>query len=133
MLIASPKAHSDLCFPPVQSKIASFSSLTLRSQRRRGKVSPCPPKLPASPSRAHTPYGTRMFAKVRRTNLLLILVHLHPTLSLSILRSRCLLALVQRSHLLLLLRLLLSLRIHCSRGHGFLHRFLLCFLMYRDT
>ena len=29
---------------------------------------------------AHTPYGTRMFAKVRRTNLLLILVHLHPTL-----------------------------------------------------
>ena len=61
------------------------------------------------------------------------LVHLHPTLSLNILRSRCRQHLVQRSHLLLLLRLLLSLRIHCSRGHGFLHRFLLCFLMYRDT
>ena len=60
-------------------------------------------------------------------------VLMHPTLSLDILRSRCLRCLVQRSHLLLLLRLLLSLRIHCSRGHGFLHRFLLCFLMYRDT
>ena len=87
----------------------------------------------ASPSRAHTPQGTRMFAKVRRTNLLLILVLMHPTLSLNILRSRYHLALVQRSHLLLLLRLLLSLRIHCSRGHGFLHRFLLCFLMYKGT
>ena len=60
-------------------------------------------------------------------------VLMHPTLSLNILRIRCPLALVQRSHLLLLLRLLLSLRIHCSRGHGFLHRFLLCFLMYRGT
>ena len=58
---------------------------------------------------------------------------MHPTLSLNILRSHYPLALVQRSHLLLLLRLLLSLRIHCLRGHGFLHRFLLCFLMYRDT
>ena len=60
-------------------------------------------------------------------------VLMHPTLSLNILRSRYRQHLVQRSHLLLLLRLLLSLRIHCSRGHGFLHRFLLCFLMYRDT
>ena len=60
-------------------------------------------------------------------------VLMHPTLSLNILRSRYRQHLVQRSHLLLLLRLLLILRIHCSRGHGFLHRFLLCFLMYRDT
>ena len=148
-------------------------SLRLRSVHNGGGVRFRPVRRSsASPSRAHTPYGTRMFAKVRRTNLLLIskssvglsaglfaLPHaltsyrslvftarvalpfnsrftpvlMHPTLSLDILRSRCRQHLVQRSHLLLLLRLLLSLRIHCSRGHGFLHRFLLCFPMYRDT
>ena len=115
--------------PPVQSKIASFALLTTADGVRFRK------RPPAHRRRAfaHTPYGTRMFAKVRRTNLLLILVLMHPTLSLDILRSRCHQCLVQRSHLLLLLRLLLSLRIHCSRGHGFLHRFLLCFLMYKDT
>ena len=109
-------------------------SFRLRSIRNGGGVR-FRKRPPAHRRRAfaHTPYGTRMFAKVRRTNLFLILVHLHPTLSLNILRSRCRRCLVQRSHLLLLLRLLLSLRIHCSRGHGFLHRFLLCFLMYRGT
>ena len=148
-------------------------SFRLRSIRNGGGVRfrKCPPAHRRR-AFAHTPYGTRMFAKVRRTNLLLIskssvglsaglfaLPHaltsyrslvftarvalpfnsrftpvlMHPTLSLNILRSRCLRCLVQRSHLLLLLRLLLSLRIHCSRGHGFLHRFLLCFLMYKDT
>ena len=109
-------------------------SLRLRSVHNGGGVRfrKCPPAHRRR-AFAHTPYGTRMFAKVRRTNLLLILVLMHPTLSLSILRSRCPLALVQRSHLLLLLRLLLILRIHCSRGHGFLHRFLLCFLMYKGT
>ena len=109
-------------------------SLRLRSVHNGGGVRFRPVRRSsASSSRAHTPQGTRMFAKVRRTNLLLILVLMHPTLSLNIRWSRYHLALVQRSHLLLLLRLLLSLRIHCSRGHGFLHRFLLCFLMYRDT
>ena len=123
--------------PPVQSKIASLISLALNSQRRMG-------------------YGFALSAEalLRRHGLTHLMerecsqsahkctiapysrstpAHLHPTLSLDILRSRCLRCLVQRSHLLLLLRLLLSLRIHCSRGHGFLHRFLLCFLMYRDT
>ena len=131
----------DFCFlcstPPVQSKIASFSSLTLRSQRQVG-------------------YGFALSAEalLRRHGLTHLMerecsqsahkctiapysrstpVLMHPTLSLDILRSRYHQYLVQRSHLLLLLRLLLSLRIHCSRGHGFLHRFLLCFLMYRGT
>ena len=119
--------------PPVQSKIASFALLTTAAGygfalsaeallRRHGlthlmerECSQSAHKCTIAPYSRSTP------------------VHLHPTLSLNILRSHYPLALVQRSHLLLLLRLLLSLRIHCSRGHGFLHRFLLCFLMYRDT
>ena len=57
-------------------------SLRLRSVHNGGGVR-FRKRPPAHRRRAfaHTPYGTRMFAKVRRTNLLLILVHLHPTLS----------------------------------------------------
>ena len=172
----------DFCFlcstPPVQSKIASFSSLTLRSQRRSSTVakrqtrrlsfftqkwlnSACAIKdcfvlFAYAPFTTAVGYGFALSAEalLRRHGLTHLMerecsqsahkctiapysrstpAHLHPTLSLNILRSHYPLALVQRSHLLLLLRLLLILRIHCSRGHGFLHRFLLCFLMYRDT
>ena len=119
--------------PPVQSKIASFALLTTAAGygfalsaeallRRHGlthlmecECSQSAHKCTIAPYSRSTP------------------VPMHPTLSLNILRSHCLRCLVQRSHPLLLLRLLLSLRIHCSRGHGFLHRFLLCFPMYKGT
>ena len=57
--------------PPVQSKIASFSSLTLRSQRRRGTVSPCPPKLCFAVTGSHTLWNVSV-RKVHTSALLLL-------------------------------------------------------------
>ena len=55
--------------PPVQSKIASFSSLTLRSQRRWGTVSPCPPKPCFAVTGSHT-LGNKNVRKVHTSALI---------------------------------------------------------------
>ena len=109
-------------------------SLRLRSVHNGGGVRfrKCPPAHRRR-AFAHTPYGTRMFAKVRRTNLLLILVLMHPTLSLNILRSRYRQYLVQRSHQRRRRLRRRSRQIRYLRGHGIARSFLLDFLRHRGS
>ena len=57
--------------PPVQSKIASLISLALNSQRRRGTVSPCPPKLCFAVMGSHTLWNVSV-RKVHTSALLLL-------------------------------------------------------------